>query len=88
MSELTPAQRLRLSAALGDGVTVRLSQHDAMKLAHAWEKQDEALASVDSMKMQHQIELQKWDRLSNWAVKAIFAITAVQSLAYSWLTAQ
>jgi hypothetical protein len=88
VSDLTPAQRLRLAAALGDGVTVSMSRHDAMQLARTWEQNDKALSAIESMKMQHQVNLQKFDTLARWMVKTVFVIGFAQTVAFVWMGMQ
>jgi uncharacterized protein YciW len=82
MSNLTPAQRLRVAAAL-TGVThkVELSREDALRLARAWEKADEALRTLDADRKDIEARL---NNMIAWGFRVVVFMGIAQGFA-AWV---
>lgn len=82
MSDLTPAQRLRVAAALTD-VThkVELSREDALRLAHAWEKADEALQAMEASRKHTEAQVEK---VNDWVFRVVVLMGIAQAFA-AWM---
>ena len=86
MTELTPAQKLRVAAALSqDGVTLRLDRKTAMALARNWDDCEKALSSMDTMTAAHAQRMAKFDDLSLWMFRTVCIIGIAQAIAAWWL---
>jgi hypothetical protein len=79
MTELTPAQKLRVAAALTD-VThrVTLTREQALQLAHAWEKADEAL---NAMEIRSKLSEARFAATQEWAVRTVIVMGIIQTVA-------
>ena len=87
MTELTPAQKLRVAAALSeDGVALRLDRKTALALAQSLEAADRALSSMDTMTADHAIRMARMDDISMWSVRVVALMGLVQAVASWWLS--
>ena len=86
MTELSPAQKLRVAAALSeDGLTLRLDRKTAMALAQKWDACDRALSSMDTMTADHAIRMARLDDVCIWAIRAVALMGLAQAVAAWWL---
>lgn len=84
MSDLTPAQRLRVAAALSEGPQkLQISREDALRLARAWEEGERALATLAAVNFLRQRRLEK---IEQWSVRTVLAVGLMQSVAMWVLT--
>ena len=87
MTELTPAQKLRVAVALSeDGGALRLDRKTALALVQTWEAADRALSSMDAIKADHAIRMARWDNICTWAVRVVALMGLAQAVASWWLS--
>ena len=86
MTELTPAQKLRVAAAISeDGVTLRLDRKTAMELARAWEDADRMLSKLEASQLSYRHAAGRFEALTLWALRITAMMGLAQAVAAWWL---
>lgn len=82
--DLTPAQRLRVAAALwppGQPMTFTMTREEALMLAHSWEGVTDAIRSSEILRARQADAIERLDRLEKWMITTTWWIALILSIA-------